>query len=138
MEKNSPHLSNKEESAATRPAADGPERVPLFSQEPSGKPPQRFSLFGFLADLFTGRARALETSLRLAALVSFVLSPASLLYGLVGLLSRMLTGYSFLRSLHSFAGVLGAALAFLLLALFLLSTQKVVSLLEELKNNQKK
>ena len=140
MEKNTNDLLKQEGNASSSPSepAETPERVPLFAQEAAEKKQRRFSLPGFLADLFTGRGHALEKSLRLVAVVSFTLSPLALLYGLVGLLSRMLTGFSFLRSLHSFAGSLGFAFGFLLLALFLLSAQKVLSLLEELKNNQKK
>lgn len=136
MEKNLMDRLTQAEAAPSKP--ETAERVSLFSQNEAEKSQRHFSLFGFLADLFTGRGHALETSLHLAALVSFALSPLALIYGLVSLLSRMLTGFSFLRSVHTFAGSLGYAFGFLMLALFLLSAQKALFLLKELKNNQKK
>lgn len=136
MEKNPKDRLTQAETTSSKP--ETAERVSLFSQNEAEKSPRHFSLLGFLADLFAGRGQALETLLHLAALVSLALSPLALLYGLVSLLSRMLTGFSFLRSVHIFVGSLGHAFGFLMLALFLLSAQKALFLLKELKNNQKK
>lgn len=135
MEKNPKDRLTQAETTSSKP--ETAERVSLFSQNEAEKSPRHFSLLGFLADLFAGRGQA-ETLLHLAALVSLALSPLALLYGLVSLLSRMLTGFSFLRSVHIFVGSLGHAFGFLMLALFLLSAQKALFLLKELKNNQKK